>query len=51
MGDAGHALDALEAAEPRRDSHLIFLKVDPVFAGLRHDRRFRQLLGRLNYPH
>lgn len=47
LGDQDQAFKWLEAAVEERDIWLMNLKVDPVFAKLRSDRRFTDLLGRI----
>ncbi|HUF49104.1 MAG TPA: tetratricopeptide repeat protein, partial [Vicinamibacterales bacterium] len=44
VGDVDQALDWLERARDQRDSRLLFVNVDPRFAGLRDDPRFRRLV-------
>jgi serine/threonine-protein kinase len=45
-----HALDWLERAYDVHDSWLVFLPTDPRFRRLRGDRRFTNLLRRMNVP-
>lgn len=47
LGQPDAALDWLERAERSRAFKLISVNADPVFDGLRHRERFRQLLRRL----
>ena len=47
LGDQEQAFKWLEAAVEERDIWLMNLKVDPVFAKLRSDRRFTDLLARI----
>jgi tetratricopeptide (TPR) repeat protein len=44
LGDNDKALKWLQRAYDRRADHLLSLKVDPVFDGLRSDPRFTKLL-------
>jgi tetratricopeptide (TPR) repeat protein len=46
LGDKDQAFKWLEQANEERDVWLMNLKVDPVFAKLRSDRRFQDLLAR-----
>jgi len=50
LDDHASALDALEQACAERSSHLIFLRVDPVFRGLRSEPRFQAVLARVGAP-
>ena len=50
MGDRARALAELERAWEGRDPSLPTLAVDPVFAGLRGEGRFRRLVERLRLP-
>lgn len=50
VGDHEQALEQLERAFVGRDPSLPSLAVDPVFAGIRGDRRFRELVARLRFP-
>jgi eukaryotic-like serine/threonine-protein kinase len=50
LDDRASALDALEQACAERSSHLIFLRVDPVFRGLRNEPRFQAVLARVGAP-
>lgn len=47
LGEVAPALDALERAYRDRDTRLVFLKDDPLLAGLRSQPRFQALLRRL----
>jgi hypothetical protein len=47
MGDHDHALEWLQKAIDDRASELIYLKVDPIYDGLRGDARFINLLRRV----
>jgi len=46
-GDAGQALEWLEKAYAVRSDHLVLLKVDPIFDGLRSDARYASLMRRV----
>ena len=48
LDDHHKALDMLELAYARRESSVIFLKVDPLLAPLRSEPRFQQLLKLMN---
>ncbi|HKP84857.1 MAG TPA: winged helix-turn-helix domain-containing protein [Blastocatellia bacterium] len=48
LGEKDQAFKLLEKAYEERDMWMVSLKVDPVFSPLRSDRRFRDLLERLN---
>jgi eukaryotic-like serine/threonine-protein kinase len=50
LDDRAAALDALEEACAERSSQMIFLRVDPVFQGLRAEPRFQALLARVGAP-
>jgi eukaryotic-like serine/threonine-protein kinase len=45
LGNHGKALDMLELAYKRRESNIVFLKVDPLIAPLRSEPRFAGLAG------
>jgi TolB-like protein/DNA-binding winged helix-turn-helix (wHTH) protein len=47
LGEKEHALDWLEKGYEARDVHMIFLKVDPKWDGLRADSRFEGLLRQM----
>ncbi|HKQ76346.1 MAG TPA: protein kinase [Blastocatellia bacterium] len=47
LGDHDHALEWLQRAMDDRASELIYLKVDPIYDGLRDDARFDSLLRRV----
>ena len=47
LGDQGQALKWLETAVEERDIWLMNLKVDPVFAKLRSQRKFTDILARI----
>jgi hypothetical protein len=44
IGDADAAVGWLQRARQQRDSRLLFVNVDPRFAPLRGDPRFRALI-------
>lgn len=50
LGAEDRVLDQLERAVDDRSDALLFLGVDPVYDGLRSDRRFRALLPRIGLP-
>ncbi|HZI77629.1 MAG TPA: protein kinase [Gemmatimonadales bacterium] len=50
LNDRASALDALEQACAERASHMIFLRVDPVFRELHGEPRFQAILGRIGAP-
>ena len=50
LGQKDHVLEYLEKAYQERHPYLILLKVEPVFAGVRPDPRFQNLLGRIGIP-
>lgn len=47
LGQKNQAFEALEKALDERYSSLTFLRVEPIFAGLRSDPRFDQILRRI----
>ena len=47
LGDRDRGFDLLEQAFRDRSHSMAFMKVDPRFADLRDDRRYRDLLGRV----
>ncbi len=47
-GDRKKAISALERAYGQRESGLIYIKVDPMLAGLRSDLRFQAILRRMH---
>jgi TolB-like protein len=48
LGDQGKALDMLQIALNERDSDLVFLNVDPLFAPLHSEQRFLNMLKQMN---
>jgi hypothetical protein len=49
LGDADGAFAELEASFAKRESHIVMLKADPRFDGLRPDPRFDELLKRIGF--
>jgi hypothetical protein len=49
LGDKDQAFAWIEEGYRSRDSLLVFLKVDPIFDGLRSDPRFTDLLHRVGF--
>ncbi|HEY0320581.1 MAG TPA: alpha/beta fold hydrolase [Pyrinomonadaceae bacterium] len=47
LDEKDEALQWLERAYSERSTHLVWLKVDPIFDGLRSDPRFTELLRRM----
>ena len=50
LGDRQHALTWIEQALEERDPWVIYLKVQPVFAGLRSDPRFQKIIKAAGIP-
>ena len=50
LHNTNEALDWLERAYAERHSHLIYLRVDPVFDPIRNDPRFQNLVQRIGLP-
>jgi tetratricopeptide (TPR) repeat protein len=50
LGQKDKVLESLERAYEERHPYLILLKVEPVFAGVRSDSRFQDLLRRIGLP-
>jgi len=50
LGKKGEAFEWLEKAYKQRDSDLPAIRLEPMFDPLRSDPRFRELLGRINFP-
>jgi tetratricopeptide (TPR) repeat protein len=47
LNDKDQAFQCLERAYEERSTHLVWLKVDPIFDGLRSDPRFTDLMRRM----
>jgi tetratricopeptide (TPR) repeat protein len=50
LGEREQAFEWLERAYEVRDRGLLYLKVDPPLDPLRSDRRFHELVRRMNFP-
>ena len=50
LGDNDRAFGWLEKAYEERACYLPFIKLNPLFNGLRPDPRYRDLLRRMNLP-
>lgn len=50
LGDTDGAFAELEASFEKRESHIVMMKADPRFDGLRGDPRFPELLSRIGFP-
>lgn len=50
LGESKEALDWLERAYQDRDWYLCVIKTEPILDPLRRDRRFQDLLRRVNFP-
>jgi TolB-like protein/Tfp pilus assembly protein PilF len=50
LGHADEAFHWLETAWKERAAWMPFLKIDPRMDALRSDRRFAELMGRINFP-
>jgi serine/threonine-protein kinase len=50
LGDAEHAVPALEQAAEQRDSTIMYIQLDPVFDSIRQDARFIALARRIGLP-
>jgi hypothetical protein len=50
LGDNDKAISWLEKAYTERSSKLIYLNANPLFDPLRSDPRFKELVGRMNFP-
>jgi TolB-like protein/Flp pilus assembly protein TadD len=48
LGESDHALEMLAKAYEERSGLLVYLKVEPIFDRLRSDRRFDELLERMD---
>jgi non-specific serine/threonine protein kinase len=51
IGDADGAFAELEASFRKREGHIVMIKTDPRFEGLRGDPRFDELLRRIGFDH
>jgi len=49
-GKNDEALEWLEKAYEAHDPNMTYIRVDPIFDGLRDDPRFQDLLRRMNFP-
>lgn len=50
LGDSERAFEWLDKAFQARDGYLVHLKVSPLYDRVRGDRRFSNLLQRMNFP-
>jgi hypothetical protein len=50
LGEREKALSLLESAALRDDFSLTWMKVDPLFDGLRNEDRFKAILAKLKFP-
>ncbi len=50
MGETDEALHWLESAYRERAAWMVVLKIDPRFDNMRSDRRFQDLMRRMNFP-
>lgn len=50
LGDKDRAFEWLEKAYEERSSLLVYFRMDPRIWSLREDARFKDLLGRMNFP-
>jgi len=50
VGDSSVSIDWLEKASVQRHPALVFLGVEPVFAGLRQDKRFEEIVRHVGVP-
>ena len=50
LGERQKALDWLQRAYEQRDPDIVFIRVFPAFAPLHSDRRFQDLIRRMNFP-
>jgi hypothetical protein len=49
-GENDLAFHSLEASYQRREPDMLFLKTDPLLAGLRSDQRYAALVRKMNLP-
>lgn len=49
-GESDKAFEWLDRAYRQRDGGLMFLKIDPILNGLRHDPRYTELLKKMHLP-
>ena len=47
LDDHAKALDMLDIAYEKRESDLVFINVDPLFASLRQEPRFQRMLTKM----
>jgi serine/threonine-protein kinase len=50
LGQKEQTLDWLDRAYNERSSHLVYLKVEPIFDGLRSEPRFQKVLADMKFP-
>jgi serine/threonine protein kinase/tetratricopeptide (TPR) repeat protein len=50
LGDVDRAMDWLERAYAERSSALVYVRIEPLFDPLRGDRRFADLVRRMDFP-
>jgi tetratricopeptide (TPR) repeat protein len=50
LGEIDRALDWFEKAYDRRDPYMVFLNANPALDPLRSERRFQDLVRRMNLP-
>lgn len=50
LGDNTDALAQLEAEYANRSPQIVYIRVDPLFAGLRREPRFQRLLEKMRFP-
>ncbi|HVN47145.1 MAG TPA: winged helix-turn-helix domain-containing protein [Steroidobacteraceae bacterium] len=49
-GEADRAIEWLDRAYNEKDVSLAFIKVEPLFGGIKTDSRYKTFLGRMNLP-